>query len=326
MTKTKQVRTITNTTKRAKALGGPLASMAAMGAGAAAALIVLFAPGTASAQGTAAPAPAPAPAAGDPNCPPGSWFCGDAKANGQTGAAGGATGGAGLQPLPGTQPAAQRGVTYQPTPAPPPVVVYQPAPPVVIVQGKDAPPPYKYTPRPPVRKSEWGLNLHLEGAFIGNGKQQNTGMGGGGLGLRFRPAPVAALEVDLDFLGGRDYNGYRRGETAFTMNCLLFVNPKSKAQVYFLAGFGWAGAHATDDTLRTSSMQREFNYGYFGGQAGIGMEFRLAKHFALNADFRGFVRGRTDSGARYSPEFRDGNKTTNTSGGALLTGGMTFYF
>jgi hypothetical protein len=317
MTKTKQVRTMKQpTTPRAKVLGGgrrPRGGLAAAGT----ALIVLLAAGTASAQGGAAPA-------ADPSCPPGSWFCGDAKASGQTAPA--AAGSSGLQPLPGSQPAASApGVTYAPAPTAPPVVVYQPAPPVVIVQGKDAPAPYHYTPRQPVRKSEWGLNLHLEGAFIGNGRRDNTGMGGGGLGLRFRPAPVAALEVDLDFLGGRDYNGYRRGETAFTMNCLVFVNPKSKAQVYFLAGFGWAGAHATDDTSYTA-LQREYNYGYFGGQAGIGMEFRLAKHFALNADFRGFLRGRTDSGARYNPEFRDGTNTTNTSGGALLTGGMTFYF
>jgi hypothetical protein len=42
---------------------------------------------------------------------------------------------------------------------------------------------------------------------------------------------------------------------------------------------------------------------------------------------RGFLRGRTD-GNGAAPEFTDpktGN-TTNTSGGLLFTGGMTFYF
>ncbi len=280
-------------------------------------------PATARAQG-AAPAPAPAPAAApapsaNPNCPPGSWFCADAPA--QTPAAGAAPAGSGktLEPLP----------AQGATPAAPPVVIYQPAPPpVVVVQGKEAAPPvYHYAPRPAPRRSEWGLNGHFEGAFLGKGYNGNAGMLGGGLGLRFRPAPVAAIEADLDFAGGRDYNGYRRGETAFTLNCLVFANPKDKAQVYFLGGFGWAGAHAVDDTGRFSSYDREFNYSYFGAQGGIGMEFRVAKHFALNFDGRVFVRGRTDSDARYNPEFRDGNgRTSNTSGGALLTGGATFYF
>jgi len=42
---------------------------------------------------------------------------------------------------------------------------------------------------------------------------------------------------------------------------------------------------------------------------------------------RGFIRGRTDDMAATQPEFTaaDG-RTTNTSGGALFTGGLTFYF
>ena len=44
----------------------------------------------------------------------------------------------------------------------------------------------------------------------------------------------------LDFAGGRDYNGFRRNETALAFNGLVFVNPKNKTQLYFLAGFGWA--------------------------------------------------------------------------------------
>ena len=273
-------------------------------------------PATALAQG---PQPAAPPATSGANCPPGSWFCSDAPVQA-------APAGQPLQPLP-PQGAPQPGVTYAPTPAAPPVVVYQPGPPVMIVQApKEAPPPYPYTPRPYMRHSEWGLNLHLEGATIGKDRHANdAGMGGAGIGVRYRPVPAAALEADLDFLGGRDYNGFRREETAFTLNCLVFVNPHSRAQVYFLGGFGWAGAHATDDSGVTA-FERQYNYSYFGIQGGVGLEFRAAKHFALNLDLRGFVRGRTDENAYYQPEYRDGNRTSNTSGGALVTGGMTFYF
>ena len=69
------------------------------------------------------------------------------------------------------------------------------------------------------------------------------------------------------------------------------------------------------------------SYGYFGAQAGIGLELRLNRTLAFNADFRGFIRGRTDSGAASQPEFVDAyGRSTNTSGGGLFTGGMTLYF
>jgi len=69
------------------------------------------------------------------------------------------------------------------------------------------------------------------------------------------------------------------------------------------------------------------HYSYFGVQGGVGIEFRLARHFALNLALLGFVRGRTDADAQYHPEFVDGSgRSTNTSGGGLFQGGMTFYF
>lgn len=218
---------------------------------------------------------------------------------------------------------------------PPPVVIYQPPPPVVIYQSPrylQAPPPpvYYYRPRPKAypQRSEWGLNLHVEGAALGHSPTatHDSGMGGVGFGLRYKPVPAFALEADIDFLGGRDYNGFQRDETAGTLNAMLFVNPKSRAQFYFLAGFGWSGAHVTNDSLGYTS--QSMDYGYFGGQGGIGLEFRLARHFALNMDALGFIRSRIDSGASQSPEFYDAatGQTSNTSAGVLFRGGMTFYF
>ncbi len=195
------------------------------------------------------------------------------------------------------------------------------------MQGKpDKPAPYPYSPRDPNARPrrEWGINLHLQGAMIGNGKYDDAGMGGMGLGLRFRPHPVVAIEPTLDFFGGRDYNGNRRGETAFSINTLLFATPRAKVvQLYFPIGFGWSGARVIDDH---GPYERETHYSYFGMQAGIGLEFRLARHFALNTDLRGFMRGRTDEGAERTPEFTDGRRSTNTSGGGLFSLGMTFYF
>lgn len=253
------------------------------------------------------------------NCPPGSWFCEGAPQPPPAGQP--------LQPLPGTQPPP---IVYQPAPPPPPVVVYQPAPPpVVVVQRPPArQPTYVYTTTTrKLWRPEWGVNLRIEGALFGSGYRGDlAGIGGLGVGLRVRPSPWIALEGDIDFLGGRDFNNYRRGETAFSANVLLFVNPRSRVQFYFVAGIGGSIARVVDD--QTSSYDRIYNWGYFGGQAGGGIEFRLAKAFALDFDLRGFMRGRTDSGAHAQPEFVDPQtgQTTNLSGGALVTGGMTFYF
>ncbi len=249
-------------------------------------------------------------AQGEKDCPPGSWFCGEttpppAGANKD------------LQPLP----------PESKPPPPPPVVIYQPPPTTVVVQPREAPPPYLYTPRK-VKKRAWGLNLHIGGLMIGSGARaadhdHDTGMAMIGLGLRLRPVPAFAVEADLDFAGGRDYNGYRRRETAFAFNGLVFLNPRSKTQVYLLGGFGWSGATAVDDRFESV----EYKYGYFGGQGGVGLEFRLSQLIALNIDMRGFVRSRIDSHKSDYPEFVDRNgRTTNTSGGGIMQGGLTFYW
>ena len=251
--------------------------------------------------------------ADDKNCAPGDWFCGDTQPPSKDGA---------LQPLPSSaeekaEPARRAGT-------PPPVVVYQP-PPTVVVQPREAPPPYYYVPRAAAKRSEWGLNLHVGGLFMGKGQDDNAGMGQLGFGLRYRPIPYFAVEADLDFAGGRDYNGYRRNETAFTLDALVFLNPKSKTQVYLVGGVGWSGAKAIDD--RSGHDDVEYHYGYFGVLGGVGLEFRLSKVVALNVDLRGFIRGRIDDNRHDYYEFTDASgRHTNTSGGGSLNGGLTFYW
>jgi opacity protein-like surface antigen len=232
-------------------------------------------------------------------------------------------------------------VVQQPPPQQPPVVVYQPAPPPVVVV-RQPPPDYRYYyVRRPVAlpQHEWGLNLRLDGAFIGSRGDRLGGAGGAlggfGAGLRYKPTPWFGLEAGADFAIGRDYNDYARNETAFTLNAMLFLNPRSRAQVYLLGGFGWSIANVTNDTYSPSASSPEplglnesQSYHYFGGQAGIGLEYRVTRNVALNVDLRGFIRGRTDNNGNAQPEFIDPGtgKTTNTSGGLLMTGGMTFYF
>ena len=195
-----------------------------------------------------------------------------------------------------------------------------------MVPPPDAPPPYEYVPpthEPVSRAREWALNVHVEGAAIGHGAGY-AGMGGAGLGLRYKPNRHFGIETDLDLLGGTDYQNDSRTETAFTVNGLIYLNPKSRAQFYLLAGFGWSGAHVTCSSCETPIDQ---HYTYFGGQLGTGLELRLSRVIAFSGDVRGFVRTRVDDQAESQPEFTDQyGRTSNTSAGVLFTGGMSIYF
>ncbi len=267
-------------------------------------------------------------------CPPGSWFCedegGDVDVDDE------------VDPADEPAPPERVDVPKKRTRRPPPIVVYQPEgepPPTVVVVKDREPPEPPPKPKRPRWKSEWGLNLRLEGVMIGDkNKHQyensdgvdDRGMAGLGLGLRYRPKPHFAFEVGLDFFGGRDYQGDEREESALTFNGLVFFNPKDKLQFYALGGFGFTGAHVTLDrsVALNGAEPEERDYSYFGLQAGLGLEWRVGRKTALNFDVIGFVRGRTDDAAQYEYEYTDPDtgRQTNSSGGGLARLGLTFYW
>jgi hypothetical protein len=277
------------------------------------------------------------------SCPPGAWFCDDAESAGEDSGSdeaspdGGHEGdeGGAAEPRAGRSPRGSRQrapsvIVVSPGDEPPPKVV-------VLQKGTEAPPPPVTRPHRRFFR-EAGINLRLEGVLMGNDdrtRARNSGMGGVGVSFRYRPVPHFAFDVGLDFLGGRDWNGFRRSETALLLSGIIFVNPYSPVQFYLLGGFGFSGADVNyrgtqalpGGGMMTIDEQR--GYSYFGAHFGPGLEFRVGRRVALNLDVIGFVRGRTDRHAASEPEFVDPNdptRTTNTSGGGLLRGGITFYW
>ena len=297
-----------------------------------------------------------APALAQNNCPPGAWFCEQAEVQ---------TPPAPPQqpqrqappPVQLNQDDADDAAPPPPMRAAPPVVVYQPAPTaapttrVIIIApgyggGYYAPPPPRprvvhmlpppaAPPPPPPRwhgDTKWGLNLRVEGMTFGHNEKaaQDSGMGGLGLSLRYRPIPHFAFDVGVDVLGGTDFNGFQRTETPITVSGMIFLNPRSPVQLYLLGGMNFSHAKVMSDFSSPLLAEKgdgtfQAEYSYFGGQAGAGLEFRVSRHVALNIDVIGFMRKRTDDGR--VPEFSDPEKgTTNSSGGALLRGGLTFWW
>ncbi len=193
------------------------------------------------------------------------------------------------------------------------VVVRTKPPTVVVVRQKAAAPAPVLNEAPPKdRERKVGLHFDVAGTF-----GPDVRMGGFNGALRFRPASHFGIDLGSGYFAGNDYEGDFRSEVPLTMNFLFFVNPKSKVQFYVLLGPGLSfGKKETFAEVRDMI--------HAGGQAGVGLEFRLAPGFALNADVRGVLRHRIDNDPR--PEFIDGTRSTDTSGGALLTFGGTFYF
>lgn len=227
-------------------------------------------------------------------------------------------------------------------PAPPQEA--EPEPPrVIIVEGEGQPPPAPQPgpqgePEPPpsdepfdtYRDPAWDerprqreeRRFGLQ-AFVGAAGARHVEMGGFGAALRLRPIPHIGIDLGVSFFAGRDYNDMDRMEIPFTADLLVYVNPHSILQVYFTAGVGVSFARAEGHNIGTG-MYEERDLVHAGGQAGVGLEWRISDGFALYGDIRGFLRHRVDDDER--PEFVEAGRATDTSAGVLGRIGAAFYF
>ena len=148
----------------------------------------------------------------DEDCPPGGWFCEE------------------TEPPQSADEIAESDVVEE-------VEVYEARPirrktkKVIVIE--EAPPP-KPKKRRKVRL--WGINLRLQGVMMsgdvdGHQAADDAGMGGLGVSLRYRPIPHFAFDAGLDFIGGTDFQGDTRRETALLLSGIYFVNPKNPGAV-----------------------------------------------------------------------------------------------
>ncbi len=298
----------------------------------------------------------------DSNCPPGSWFCEAVPDRPAPAPQNQPDPSPEEEPPPPEslpQPPGGRHIPqFESHPSPPVVVYRRPASPSagppraqVVIVAPGAAPPRPVSKVVVVRQSapavapapvakpknwhrRWGLNLRMEGASFGGpekGADEGAGMGGVGLSLRYRPVPAFAIDAGIDVLGGTDFNGFARTEVPFSLSAMLYVNPRSRLQFYLLAGGHASHAEVETDTYEPlrdgDSSASAVQYSYVGGHGGLGLEFRLSRLIAFNVDVLGFVRKRSDDG-QSTPEFTDPltGQTTNTSGGGLFRGGLTFWW
>lgn len=274
------------------------------------------------------------------DCPPGSWLCAGLQIGG--GLSGGVVIGGGrpapLPPQPPPPPPPPAAVVQPPVvefqPAPPvyipppqPVVIYRPAPVIYTTTYAPAPAP-TVAPRQTV-----GLGAYASGLFLAgsDSARERPAMGGAGAMMRYRHSPHFATEATIAGMFGRDYNGDTRAEVPVTLGGVVYFNPRNRFQVYGLLGAGLSFASVQYDlpNARARGMS-EAGYFYLGGYAGIGAEWQLSQSFSLFFDVRGFMRGRVDRDAERNPEFtRMQGATTQTTNASMgLTGnlGAMFWF
>jgi len=247
-------------------------------------------------------------------CPEGDWFCDPARENAPR--------------------EAPDGASAEPAATPPPQQKSPPAGdtdarPRERVRIDPGPPPRAR--RPYRHRREFGANLHIIGAIFGSesGMSHDAGMGGLGGAFRMRLHPVFALDIGVDFLGGRDFNGNTRVEAVLSGNGLLYLNPRQRIELYLLGGLSTSRAEVDVRYLGGERVAaHDASYAYFGGQLGFGVEARLSRRVAASADVIGFVRERSRRYRYFEPDFvdPDTHRATNTSGGGLVRGGFTFYW
>jgi opacity protein-like surface antigen len=191
-----------------------------------------------------------------------------------------------------------------------------------------SPPPEP--PRKKRRRKEYGVNLHGNLAlFDADNGADSRGLAGVGAAFRFRPYPMFGVDLGVDFLAGEDWNGNQREERAFVANAIWFINPRHPLQLYALGGFGFGSASVDVERLGGEAvLPYETSHSYFGVQAGLGLEWRVTRRFALGTDALLFVRGRRDDDRRSDPEFIDPEThlVTNHSAFGLWRLGLTYYF
>jgi hypothetical protein len=230
-----------------------------------------------------------------------------------------------------------RTFTYIPDPngGPGQVIVYEDgaAPPRTGEAVREVPPPpdrSRYSAHWQ-RHRRWGINLRVDGVLLPRiGDVDNVGMAGLGLSLRYRPVPAFALDFSTDFVGGVDSNGLERQEIPLSASGLIYVNPRSLAQFYFIGGLNWAFARVSSDDFRDNLAEGTADdYTYFGGHLGMGLEFRVSRLVGINLDGLAFIRTRIDDdGNGAYPEYWDADtgESSNSSAAGLLRAGVTFWW
>jgi hypothetical protein len=111
---------------------------------------------------------------------------------------------------------------------------------------------------------------------------------------------------------------------------MFFFNPDDPVQFYAFGGAAFTFAQVFSDRIERHLAEGTTDeYKYFGGQVGLGLEFRVSQLVGIVVDGYGLLRTRVDKdGDGLFPEYYDAKSgdSSNTSGAAVLRGGVNFWW
>ncbi|MCA9521556.1 MAG: porin family protein [Myxococcales bacterium] len=127
-----------------------------------------------------------------------------------------------------------------------------------------------------------GSGFYLHGTKFNLSNLENPMMGGVGLQFRSKFSPHWGLEFAVEYIRGKKET-LTQQTFPVTLAMLFYFLPKSRIQPYLLAGLG---AHFTQ-LKYANDIHRSLTEIVvpFGG----GVEIRIGRHFAVNADVRGLA-------------------------------------
>jgi hypothetical protein len=122
--------------------------------------------------------------------------------------------------------------------------------------------------------------LGLEGSTLHLSDLENPVMGGLGVQLRTMLDEHWGLELAADFIGGGDER-FSQVQVPLTMSAIFHILPESPIRPYALAG---VGVQFTEMSYEDGAFIRSVTEGV--GQIGMGVDVKLSKRLAFNADVR----------------------------------------
>ena len=167
------------------------------------------------------------------------------------------------------------------------VIVVRPPPPppqrLVVVQPR----PVQPAPRREYQSDLLGIGVRvsgiaLDGQKLGLRDFENPAMGGVGVQLRSRVTKWFGLELSADFLfNNQQQEGYKQRTIPVMLSGIVYLFPTSSINPYLLAG---VGVHFTNLSYLDGAF--EHNMLEFAAQAGLGVQVKFGRHFAIHADVR----------------------------------------
>jgi len=150
-----------------------------------------------------------------------------------------------------------------------------------------------------------------------SGYREGSLYGDFGMGLtgRYRPVDFLGLELGISHHNQNFTNTTERSQTLVQGSAEFFLFPGARVQPYALVGMTYNHRALNDQViLAGEEAVVKSNADLFGPHAGLGVEFALGQHIALDIE------------ARYTAYVNKQRDDVSLPGALQTTGGLVFYF